>query len=47
MEALYTITVLCPEEDVDRIMREVRTVASLAQGPYDSNAFVSAPGTER
>lgn len=47
MEALFTVTVLCPAEDVDRIMREICTIAPLVQGPYDSNAFVSAPGTER
>ena len=47
MVALYTVTVLCPIVDVDRIMGAVCRVAPLVQGPYDGNAFVGAPGIER
>ena len=47
MTALFTVTVLCPLHDVPRIMDAVRRVAPLVQGPYDGNAFVSAPGIER
>ena len=47
MTALFTVTVLCPIGDVPRIMDAVHGVAPLVQGPYDSNAFVCAPGIER
>jgi hypothetical protein len=47
MEALLTVVVQMPEADVDRVMEHVCAVAPLTQGPYDQNAFVTAPGVER
>ena len=47
MERTRLFTVLAPEQDVDRVMKTVREIVSLAHGPYDCNAWVSAPGTER
>jgi len=36
-----------PEDDVDRIIAAVATVAPLAMGKYDNNAYQSAGGIER
>lgn len=48
MRRAWLFEVQTPEEDVDRIMKAVVAVDPLAMTPsYDSNAFVSAPGTER
>lgn len=47
MERVFALRVLAPEEDVDRIMAHVCRIAPLTQGPYDSNAFQTAPGIER
>jgi hypothetical protein len=47
MERVLTVTVLAPEEDVDRILEHVCKIVPLAQGNYDSNAYQSAPGIER
>lgn len=47
MQRLLTITVQAPTEDVTRIMQHVCAVAPLVQGNYDSNAYVTAAGTER
>ena len=48
MEPLLLVSVFAPEEDVDRILQEVREIDPLAQGQkYDSNAFQTAAGTER
>ena len=46
MARMLTVTVGCPEEDVGRIVDRVCEITPLRQGPYDGNAFVSAPGTE-
>jgi hypothetical protein len=47
MERFYSIRVLAPEEDVERIMAHVTRIVPLSQGAYDNNAWVSAPGIER
>lgn len=47
MERVFSLRLLAPEEDVDRIMEHVCKIAPLRQGAYDSNAWVSAPGVER
>ncbi len=47
MERLTLLTFQAPQEDVDRIMAAVVRIAPLAMGAYDSNAWVSGPGTER
>lgn len=47
MQRLYLITVQAPQEDVARIMGAVVEIAPLVMGSYDSNAWVSGPGTER
>jgi hypothetical protein len=47
MERLFSVCVLAPAEDVERIMEHVCRIAPLTQGAYDSNAWQSAPGTER
>ena len=47
MERVFSLRLLAPEEDVDRIMKHVCSIAPLRQGSYDSNAWVSAPGIER
>jgi hypothetical protein len=47
MERLFSVRVLAPVEDVERIMEHVCRITPLAQGAYDSNAWQSAPGTER
>src|SRR5262245_4991639 len=47
MERVYSVRVLAPEEDVDRIMSHVFEIVPLKQGAYDSNAWQSAPGVER
>jgi hypothetical protein len=47
MERLYSVRVLAPAEDVERIMKHVCRIVPLTQGSYDSNAWQSAPGIER
>jgi hypothetical protein len=47
MERLFSVRVLAPVEDVERIMEHVCRITPLAQGAYDGNAWQSAPGTER
>ncbi len=47
MERVFSLRLLAPEEDVDRIMEHVCKIVPLRQGAYDSNAWVSAPGIER
>lgn len=47
MERLYSVRVLAPLEDVDRLMEHVARIVPLAHGAYDSNDWVTAPGTER
>jgi hypothetical protein len=47
MERILLVTVQMPVEDVDRIMKQVATVAPLAMGKYDSNAYQSGAGVER
>lgn len=47
MEPFTLLTVQAPGADVDRIMAAVTAITPLAMGAYDSNARVSAPGTER
>lgn len=47
MQSLTLLTIQAPQEDVARIMGAVVEIAPLAMGSYDSNAFVSGPGTER
>ena len=47
MERLYSVRVLAPLEDVDRLMAHVARIVPLTQGAYDNNAWVTAPGTER
>jgi len=44
MERLLKMSVIAPEEDVDRIMKHVCQLAPLTRGDrYDSNAYQSAP----
>ncbi|MCW6510323.1 hypothetical protein [Lichenifustis flavocetrariae] len=47
MRPLLLMTVQTPVEDVERIMAAVTAITPLVMGAYDSNAFVSGPGTER
>lgn len=47
MVRFWTVTIQAPTEDITRIMEHVTSVTPLSQGPYDNNAFVTAPGTER
>lgn len=47
MEALLTVVIQMPMEDVGRVMTHVCQVAPLTQGPYDQNAYVAPPGIER
>jgi hypothetical protein len=47
MERVFSVRVLAPEEDVERIMAHVCEIVPLKQGAYDSNAWQSAPGVER
>ena len=47
MERLYSVRVLAPLEDVDRLMAHVARIVPLTQGAYDNNAWVTWPGTER
>ena len=47
MEPLTLLTLQAPQEDVERIMQTVVQITPLVMGAYDSNAWVSAPGTER
>jgi hypothetical protein len=47
MERLLLVTVQMPADDVDRIMKQVATVAPLVMGKYDNNAYQSAAGVER
>jgi hypothetical protein len=47
MERVFSVRVLAPVEDVERIMEHVCRIVPLAQGAYDSNAWQSAPGIER
>jgi hypothetical protein len=47
MQRLTLQTVQAPQEDVARIMASVVEIAPLVMGAYDSNAWVSGPGTER
>jgi len=46
MEPFLLVSVQAPEADVARIMEQVRRLAPLAVGRYDSNAFQSAAGIE-
>jgi len=46
MEEIYHLRFQAPEEDVDRIMEAVVARAPLTMGPYDSNAWATAPGIE-
>ena len=48
MERLLLVSVFAPEDDIERILEQVRAIDPLAQGDkYDSNAFQAAAGTER
>lgn len=47
MERVFSVRVLAPVEDVERIMEHVCRIVPLTQGAYDSNAWQSAPGIER
>ena len=48
MRKAWLFEVQTPDEDVNRIMEAVVAIDPLAMTQaYDSNAFVSAPGTER
>jgi hypothetical protein len=47
MERVFSLRVLAPAEDVDRIMEHVCAIVPLKQGAYDSNAWQSAAGIER
>jgi hypothetical protein len=47
MDRLLLVTFQAPTEDVDRIMDEVVSIAPLAMGSYDSNAYQSGTGVER
>jgi hypothetical protein len=47
MERVFSVRVLAPVEDVERIMEHVCRIVPLMQGAYDSNAWQSAPGIER
>lgn len=47
MERMFNVRLLAPVEDVARIMEHVCRIVPLRHGAYDSNAWVSAPGTER
>ena len=47
MQRLLLLTVQAPAEDVDRLMEAVVSVAPLAMGKYDSNAYQSGAGIER
>ena len=47
MQSLTLLTIQAPQEDVARIMGAVVEIAPLVMGAYDSNAWVSGPGTER
>ena len=47
MQRFLLIRLQAPAEDIDRIMEQVVTVAPLAMGKYDSNAYQSAAGIER
>ncbi|MCY1126924.1 hypothetical protein OU426_08665 [Frigidibacter sp. RF13] len=48
MVEAHLFEVQAPEADVGRILEAVTAIDPLAMSPaYDSNAFVSAPGTER
>lgn len=47
MQRLMLVAVQAPAEDVDRIMEAVVSIAPLAMGKYDSNAYQSGAGIER
>lgn len=47
MQPMVLMTVQAPVEDIERIMAAVTAIVPLAMGAYDSNAFQTAPGTER
>ena len=47
MERLFLLTFQAPPEDADRGMAAVTTIAPLAMGEYDSNAYQSTAGIER
>ncbi|MGJ4856768.1 hypothetical protein AB4037_15060 [Labrys sp. KB_33_2] len=47
MVPMRLLTFQAPVEDVDRIMAAVIAITPLTMGAYDSNAYQSAPGTER
>ena len=47
MERVFSVRVLAPVEDADRIMEHVCQIVPLKQGAYDSNAWQSAAGVER
>jgi len=44
MESMLLLRFQAPEDDVDRIKAAVATVAPLAMGKYDNNAYQSAGG---
>ena len=46
MERLYTVRMLAPVEDVDRIMEHVCRITPLRHCAYDCNAWQSASGIE-
>ncbi|MBI1386144.1 MAG: hypothetical protein GC150_14660 [Rhizobiales bacterium] len=47
MEHVYCVRLLAPSQDVERLMMHIVHATPLIQGAYDSNAWVSAAGTER
>ena len=47
MVPMRLLTFQAPVEDVERIMAAVIAITPLTMGAYDSNAYQSAPGTER
>lgn len=47
MVQMLEVRFWCPAEDVDRLLACVHELDPLAQGPYDSNSYETAPGTER
>ena len=46
LEPLWRVAFQAPEEDVDRIFREITSRVPLRQGNTDRNAWCSAPGRE-
>ncbi|WP_454814960.1 hypothetical protein [Labrys neptuniae] len=47
MVPMRLLTFQAPVEDVESIMAAVIAITPLTMGAYDSNAYQSAPGTER